>query len=238
MKGYYIGVKNDLIEPKHYGKMGVAVWEFMWCLDKMTSISEEGIGTVLGGRPILLKEIADDLGKTTRSVSTNLNALQDTGYINLGRTARGNQITVNKASKVFGRKSDRNKASDPIGTNVHADRNKASTPTNITKQDNNTMTLPDKPAEREMTPVMQVFEIFYRTINPNINFGNRTSRSAAEFMIKKDGLEKTLNAARYAVEVFADQYAPTITTPYQLKEKMTALIKHKLNNSKKGINIA
>ena len=87
--------------------------------------------------------------------------------------------------------------------------------------------------------VHQVFEIFYRSVNPNINYANRTNRAAAEFLIKKHGLDKTLGAARYACSVQNEQFAPTITTPYQLKEKMAALAKYKLGQSQnKGIKIA
>ena len=41
MKGFYIQVKNDLLDPKHVKAIGSAVWEFMWCLDKLTKIKEE-----------------------------------------------------------------------------------------------------------------------------------------------------------------------------------------------------
>lgn len=75
--------------------------------------------------------------------------------------------------------------------------------------------------------VQKVFEVFYLSINPNINFGHKTSRSAAQFLIQKYGLDKTLNAALYACSLFGKQHAPVISTPYQLKEKMTALAAYK-----------
>lgn len=113
-------------------------------------------------------------------------------------------------------------------------------------EDNNTSvitttnnSLPAEPAERELGPIEQVFEIFYRSINPNINYGNKTNRAAAEWLIHKYTLEKTLEAARYACSVQNQQFAPTITTPYQLKEKMAALIKFKLGQQEqKGIKVA
>jgi DNA-binding transcriptional regulator YhcF (GntR family) len=84
------------------------------------------------------------------------------------------------------------------------------------------------PAEAgELKPqdeVNAVFEIFYQTINPNINYGNRTTRTAAEWLVKKYGFEKTLDIARFACSVQGQPYAPTITTPYQLKEKMAQLV--------------
>ena len=42
MKGFYIDITNNLLDPKHRKAMGTAVWEFMWCLDKITIIDKEG----------------------------------------------------------------------------------------------------------------------------------------------------------------------------------------------------
>lgn len=103
MKGYFIGVKNDLLEPKHRKKIGSAVWEFMWLIDKTTSISEEGIGTVLGGRPIKLDELCKELGVSRSAISENLNKLEKEKYINIIKAPYGLFITVNKSSKVFGK---------------------------------------------------------------------------------------------------------------------------------------
>jgi hypothetical protein len=90
-------------------------------------------------------------------------------------------------------------------------------------------------APKAQDDIQKLFTLFYKTINPNINFGNKTDRAAAEFMIKHYGLEKTLSAAQYAISVQGDKYAPTINTPYQLKEKMATLAKHK--SAKKGKKI-
>ena len=80
--------------------------------------------------------------------------------------------------------------------------------------------------------VQELLAYFYKNINPNINFGNKTERQAADWLISKYGYDKVLAATQYAASVQTDKYAPTITTPYQLKEKMAALVKFK--NGKKG----
>jgi len=99
MKGYGIEIKNNLLEPKHAKAMGSAVWEFMWCLDKLTRIDEDGLGYVLGGKPIKLEELSNELGKAQKNISLNLHKLQKNGYIDLKRTGYGNIITINKAKK-------------------------------------------------------------------------------------------------------------------------------------------
>lgn len=104
MKGFYIEVTNNLLEPKHRKAMGTAVWEFMWCLDKITKIDEIGIGWVLGGKPINLKSIAEDIGITEPKISKNLNKLKNAGYIGIKRTPYGMIISINKAKKRFAQK--------------------------------------------------------------------------------------------------------------------------------------
>ena len=81
--------------------MGSSVWEFMWLLDKMTSCDENGIGKVLGGKPIKSSEISADLGITESNIRRNLGKLRKEGYINTLRTPYGLVITVLKAKKVF-----------------------------------------------------------------------------------------------------------------------------------------
>lgn len=107
MKGFFIEITNNLLDPKHRKKMGTAVWEFMWCLDKITKIDDEQIGWVYGGRPIKLKEISHDIGISEPKVSKNLNKLQREGYLTLLRTPYGLVVKLWKAKKRFNQKVGR-----------------------------------------------------------------------------------------------------------------------------------
>jgi len=71
--------------------------------------------------------------------------------------------------------------------------------------------------------IQKIFDIFYKTINPTINFGNKTNRNATLDLIKQFGLEAIIKITKYACKVQSQQFAPVITTPYQLKEKMAQL---------------
>lgn len=104
MKGYYIQVTNGLLDSKHFKKMGPAVWLFMWLLDKMTSISEEGIGLVLGGKPIKYEEVKEDLEMSYATYKRWLSTLKKENYIITIRTPYGHTIKVCKAQKTFGQK--------------------------------------------------------------------------------------------------------------------------------------
>lgn len=70
--------------------------------------------------------------------------------------------------------------------------------------------------------VKTIMDIFYK-INPTLNFGNKTIRSSAEWMLQRWGLPDTIRIAEYACSVQGQQFAPVITTPYQLKEKIAQL---------------
>lgn len=112
MKGFGIYIKNDLLEAKHIENMGIAVWLYMWLIDKMTSISEEGIGKILGGKPIKFEELKDELGISRRTYVRWIEILESHKYINVTQAPYGLIISVNKAKKTFNQRSDKNDTTD------------------------------------------------------------------------------------------------------------------------------
>ena len=118
MKGFYIEITNNLLDPKHRQAMKESVWLFMWFLDKMTSITEEGIGQVLGGKPIKYKDVKDDLGISEKTYNRWISNLKKQGYINSKRTPYGCAISVNKAKKRWGKRiRERSKMTDLLDKN-------------------------------------------------------------------------------------------------------------------------
>ena len=103
MKGFSIYVKNDLLEEKHYQNMGEAIWLYLWLLDKMTSINENGIGRVLGNQPVTYTQLYVELGMPERTYQRYVSRLRKYGYINTLRTPRGLIFSVTKATKLFKR---------------------------------------------------------------------------------------------------------------------------------------
>lgn len=113
---FYINISNGLLNNSHRKRMGEAVWEFMWCIDKVTRVDENGVGYVLGGKPIKLSDIAngyknskgkfiEGLGCHENTVSRNLKRLVDEGYIAITRTPYGLVCKVWKTKKNFVDKS-------------------------------------------------------------------------------------------------------------------------------------
>ncbi len=67
----------------------------------------------------------------------------------------------------------------------------------------------------------QIIDVFYQSVNPTINWGNTTNRKATADLIKRFGLKGTLKMAEQICSVQGkDRYAPVVTTPYQMKEKL------------------
>jgi len=73
--------------------------------------------------------------------------------------------------------------------------------------------------------IQKAIELF-RKINPSYErlFSNKTQRASVERLLKKYGsdfLQRAINAAAKCLTI---QYAPTITTPYQLESDLGKLI--------------
>lgn len=92
-----------------------------------------------------------------------------------------------------------------------------------------------KPAKNEIN---QLLKYFYE-LNPVFNFGNKTQRKTISDIIKKFGYEKTEKIIQYAISIQGEKYAPIITTPIQLKNKLGNLLifYKKQNGSGKVVEI-
>ena len=98
---FIIPMSNGILSAQHRERIGSAVWEFMWCIDKSTRIDSSGFGLVLGGKPINLKDIAMQFGTAENTTSRNLNKLADEGYLILEHTAYGIRVKVANPKKRF-----------------------------------------------------------------------------------------------------------------------------------------
>ncbi len=79
-----------------------------------------------------------------------------------------------------------------------------------------------KVSSEQSSHVNSIMDVFY-TINPSLNYANKASRNAVTWMVNKWGVDATLRAAEFACSIHGQPYSPTITTPYQLKDKISQL---------------
>lgn len=99
---YFFPVYSGILTPEHRKKIGSALWEFIWCISKTTreiKIDSENLGLVLGGKPIKLSEIANDIGIDRSTVKRNIDKLEKEGYLSLLRAPYGIIIRINKSKK-------------------------------------------------------------------------------------------------------------------------------------------
>lgn len=88
-------------------------------------------------------------------------------------------------------------------------------------------------AENDINLILNAFQV---KLNPTINYGNKTQRRAVQELLALMGSEKLLRTIDYAAAIRADRYAPTITTPYQLKEKLAQLTAYYQKSANKKPN--
>lgn len=67
--------------------------------------------------------------------------------------------------------------------------------------------------------IASILELF-STINPSIQYGNKTQRKACEDMIKRFGSNAVINMVKQVISVQGEKYAPTATTPYTMYKKL------------------
>jgi len=98
---HIIPVSNGLFEHKE--RIGAAIWEFLWCIDRTTSeeIDGDGIrwGIILHGTPIKIERIAAEIKSSSRTVQRNMSHLKSEGYISTVRVSRGEIIKVRNNQK-------------------------------------------------------------------------------------------------------------------------------------------
>jgi hypothetical protein len=98
-ESYPVPVWNGIFD--HYERMGDALWTFMWLIDRIPKNGErEGVGRVLGGKPVKIADIVDSMrGSTYKAIRLQFDGLEAKGYISRRRTPYGYVIEVQNSRK-------------------------------------------------------------------------------------------------------------------------------------------
>jgi len=236
MKGFYIHIKNDLLDVKHYESMGASVWLYLWLLDKVTSVNEKGVGKVLGGKPIVYSELEKEIGIPRSAYVRYVNILRDAGYIDTLRTPNGLVITVNKTKKVFGQNDKKEPKSDvakqnispivmlpsatamlPSATcNIRQDKDKTSITTKV---------VIDETSKYGKPELNKMFDFWTNNVGYEISSKRQANRNACNNLLKKYGNDKFEQLIKGVALAQADRYAPSIADFCDLQAKLNQLIK-------------
>lgn len=123
MSNYFITVSNGIFTPDHYKRIGSAIWLFEWYLDKVTIITKEGEGLVLGGQPVKYEMYHKATGVSEKTYRRDMDRLKKEGYIKTLRTPYGVVVKVQKCKKIFSKRdSDVSKMTDHSPTVPDRDR--------------------------------------------------------------------------------------------------------------------
>lgn len=143
------------------------------------------------------------------------------------KTTRGNVITVLNYSKY---QSQEESKATPKAT--RSAKHLLNTSDTIKKELKNGRIdqQPQEVVEKPKNQVNQIIDIFHDSVNPTINYGNKTTRVAVETLIKEFGYEELEKICIYACEIQGEPFTPVITTPYHLKEKYGQLKIYKDKN--------
>lgn len=241
-------ISNGILKDGHPEKIGIAIWEFMWCIDHTTRIDDEGYGVVLGGKPIQLSEIG--FGHRN-SISRNLGRLRDHKYIEMVRTPRGIKIRVKKVIKWFTKNGDAHASDSPKMVQRFT---KNGEPNKTIKRiikgnDNKKMIrrtpkkLEGKVSARDRNDCYRVIDAFEQ-VNVHWDTLHESSKQydAALRIILRHNLETVLKVIKVLPKTNDMEFFPRIYTPVQLEEKWESLhhawkdaVRKKIKNTPKII---
>lgn len=236
---FYISVSNGLLDDQHHKRMGTSVWQFLWCLDKVTKIDNAGEGVVWGGKPVQLKDI---VGGHRVTVSRNLTHLEKEGYLRLTHTPYGIVIRVMKMKKRFNTNAKAgfsenakvgltemlnpmNKNAKPVFKNVKPNKTVSldSNKDSITKT--RERKAPGKPVQltgqqiQEAREARDIIEAFSKFVNPSMKtmYGNKAQRLACKNLVDTYTFERVMFVIEKTLpRTNPEAWFPTITTPHQL----------------------
>jgi len=225
----WISLHRKLLENSIFSsEKGLKIW--IWCLLKTTH-KEQSFYT--GRKKIVLKEGQFMFGRNKASIQLEMsgstiwywiNQLCDDNYLDIKKTTQYSIITIKnwKKYQTVDRDIDNRKTTEKQQKDTYNNDNN--------DNNDNKGTLQSADADG----INQIIDLFYNSINPTINYGNKTNRTSAIYLINKFGLEGTIKMTKLVISLQGKKYVPTVTTPYQLKEKLADIkiyIEREKNNN-------
>ena len=194
------------------------------------------------------KLMACELSISERSVYTAVKKLEEWGVVLIEDQGRKNdgsfksKIYTLVDKKHWKKKPQANGADGttrhpPRANNdIHRRQQVPNKETHILKETQEEGIAATSAARQESNDISKIIEMFSE-VNPGINYGNKTERSSALWLVNKYGLNLTERFVKYALSIRSERYAPVITTPYQLKIKIGELKVFYEKNNKSSLTI-
>ena len=165
------------------------------------------------------KALSKDTGVRPSTIEDILKYLETRHQIRQQKFNKFRIITIEnwKIYQIENEKPDTKSDNQPTTKRQQSDTDK--NVKNI-KNDKNTLVAPR--ATDEINPIIDLF----KEVNPSWQrlFAQTPQRQAIERLIKKIGKEKVVGAIKTIAKTNSMQFAPVITTPYELEKKLGLLI--------------
>jgi len=190
--------------------------------------------TILPGQTIIgTRKLPKTLGISRQTLRTCLTRLKSTQEITLESTHQYTIITIVNWEQYQSKdKKSTHKLTHKLTHDQPTTNPQLTTPKECKEGKNDKKVLSSNEDGNNINKLLKEFE----SVNPTINYGNKTQRKTLQELLDKFGYEKLLATIQFAVSVQGKTYTPTITTPIQLKNKLGDLmVYYQKENDKKPI---
>jgi hypothetical protein len=149
--------------------------------------------------------------KNDKYISSKINHLAKLGYLKInvdraGGNSRKIWIPIQKNLNTYSEKAEHPYSEKPEHNNTSINNTN-----NITTKNTS-----ENKFSQDIANIMELFS----TINPSIQYGNKTQRKACKDMILKFGASNVIHMVEQVILVQGQKYAPTATTPYAMYTKL------------------
>tara|TARA_R100001086_G_C11847959_1_gene260622 strand:- start:8374 stop:9063 length:690 start_codon:yes stop_codon:yes gene_type:complete len=200
--------------------------------DPKLSAKAKGIYAYLYSKPegwdFAIERIAQEFTDGERAIRSGIQELEANGYLYRERLQSGRVVYLLKTKM----QSVSPPAETAGGGNRRGTKPQGEVLQGLSNKENKKIKKDIAPASPvpDLNALIELFE----PVNPTFEriFSNTTQRKALERLVVKFGREKIEGTIRALPQINGEKYAPTITTPVQLENKLAQLIAYwKKNNS-------
>lgn len=204
-------------------------WFKIWFFLVQTANHLDGKHLKRGECLTSFSEIIENTGASRDQVDKMLRWAKQATMIATRKTTRGMVITLLKYDQYQTLDNYKSDTKSDSKSEVKAKRKRHESDTiqeNEKNVENVVTVFADEPKPEPLInskDVAELIDAFVKAGNKTLTFGNVTQRRACEELIGTIGIQKALTRARYAISVRSERYAPVITTPLELLQKMQKL---------------
>jgi hypothetical protein len=184
------------------------------------SLKAKGLFAYLQGKPenwrFSVSRMATQLKEGKDAIRQSLKELEDSGYLSR-KSIKNQDGTWGGCDYIL--------AENPSSENPPTDNPPTDNPDTLSNKDDSKKEYSniDINTCKQSLPVNEILNEFYE-INPTLNYGNKTQRTAVEELLKKFGKDELIAMIQQYRTMMSDRFCPVATTPIAFKAKLGDII--------------